>query len=308
MRFDQLSSIRLFVRIIETGSFSRASSLSGISPSNATARIARLESHLGVKLLGRTTRSVAATEAGLRYYDVCKRLLNDLDEIDTDLKGSQQRLAGRVRVSINVSIARAIILPRLPELMRQYPDIHPEIILTDQRSDFVREEIDFAIRIGGLEDQDLHKRSLGFPLRINVASPEYLQHFGVPETPDALAGHRLIDFKLPLPGERLGWEFETNDVINTLWPDTVASVNDAEARVQLAIAGMGIVQSLHFIVSSALETGKLVRLFPDLETRAPEVTLLWPRNRHLPARTETVMRVFSQWVKEAVKAVPTQLV
>ena len=301
MRFDQLTSMRLFIRIIETHSFSRAASLSGISPSNATARIARLEEHLGVKLLGRTTRAVAATEAGQRYYATCKRLLVELDEVEADLKGSQQRLSGKVRVSVNVSVARAIIFPRLPELMLQYPDIHPEIILTDQRSDFVREEIDFAIRIGGLEDQDLHKRSLGFPLRINVASHEYLQKFGVPETPEALHTHRLIDFMLPVPGEKLGWEFECNGAVRTLWPDTVASVGDAEARVQLAVAGMGIVQSLNFIVAPALDTNKLVRILPALETRAPEVTLLWPRNRHLPARTEAVMRVFSDWIREALE-------
>jgi LysR family transcriptional regulator, regulator for bpeEF and oprC len=301
MRFDQLTSMRLFVRIIETHSFSRAASLSGISASNATARIARLEAHLGVKLLGRTTRAVAATDAGQRYYTTCKRLLVELDEVEADLKGSQQRLSGKVRISINVSVARAIILPRLPELLRKYPDIHPEIILTDQRSDFVREEIDFAIRIGGLEDQDLHKRSLGFPLRVNVASPEYLQQYGVPQTAEALREHRLIDFLLPVPGEKLGWEFEVQGAVSTVWPDTVASVGDAEARVQLAIAGMGIVQSLNFIVAPALNDHKLVRLLPDLETKAPEVTLLWPRNRHLPARTEAVMAILSEWVREAVK-------
>lgn len=301
MRFDQLSSMRLFVRIIETGSFNRAASLSGISPSNATARIARLEAHLGTKLLGRTTRAVAATDAGQRYYATCKRLLTDLEEIEADLQGAQQLLSGKVRVSVNVSVARAVILPRLPELMRQYPDIHPEIILTNQRSDFVREEIDFAIRIGGLEDQDLHKRSLGFPLRINVASSEYLQQYGEPETPEALAEHRLIDFLLPMPGEKLGWEFESNGAVSTLWPAAVASVGDAEARVQLAIAGMGIVQSLNFIVAPALRDNKLVRILTNLETQAPEVSLLWPRNRHLPARTEAVMRLFSEWVKEAVE-------
>lgn len=300
MRFDQLTSLRLFIRIVETISFSRAASLSGISPSNATARIARLEEHVGTKLLGRTTRAVATTEAGMRYYRTCKRLLQELDDVEDDLKGAQTVMRGKVRISINVSLARSVILPRLPEFMRQYPDIHPEIILTDQRSDFVREEIDFAIRIGGLEDQDLRKRSLGFPYRINVASPDYLQQNGVPQTVGELKQHRLIDFLLPVPGERLGWEFEQGGTLNPLCPDPVAAISDAEGRVQLAIAGVGIVQSLNFIVATALKEKKLIRILPHLETRAPEVALLWPRNSHLPARTETTMHIFSEWVREAV--------
>jgi LysR family transcriptional regulator for bpeEF and oprC len=215
-----------------------------MSSSNATERMARLEETLGVRLLARTTRAVAPTEAGARYYEVCRRVLNDLDEIEASLTDSREALTGKVRVSANISVARSILIPRLPQWYAQHPGIHLELVMSDQRSDFVRDSIDFAVRIGGLEDQDLVLRPLGRPRRVTVASPAYLREMGRPQSPEDLSRHRLVDLLLPQPGAQLEWEFEADGKRSELHPPSVASVSDADARLQLAIAGLGIVQSL----------------------------------------------------------------
>ncbi|PCE24120.1 hypothetical protein BWP39_31025 [Paraburkholderia acidicola] len=300
MRVDQLAAMRLFVRIVEMGSFGKAARSMSMSSSNATERMARLEEILGVRLLARTTRAVAPTEAGTRYYEVCRRVLGELDDIETSLVGSQEMLAGRVRVSANVSIARSILVPRLPAWFEQHPGIHVELVMNDQRSDFVHEGIDFAVRIGGLEDQDLVLRPLGRPRRVTVASPAYLRKMGTPKSPDDLAKHHLIDFLLPQRGARLEWEFDRDGKRQELFPRSVASIGDAEARLQLAIAGMGIVQSLSFIAAPALREGTLKRILTSWETPAPEVSILYPRDRHLPTRTQATMDAFTAWIKEAI--------
>ncbi|MFK4448292.1 LysR family transcriptional regulator for bpeEF and oprC [Caballeronia udeis] len=301
MRIDQLAAMRLFVRIVELGSFGKAAKAMGMSSSNVTERIAKLEEALGIRLLARSTRAVAPTVAGSRYFEVCRRLLSELDEIEASLSDSQEALAGRVRVSANMSVARSIIVPQLPQWSEQHPKIHVELIMSDQRSDFVREGIDFAVRIGGLEDQDLVLRPLGRPVRVTVASPEYLRRVGRPEKPDDLVRHRLIDFLLPQAGEKLEWEFEEAGRPVHMYPPTIAAVGDSDARLQLAIAGMGIVQSLSFIAAPALREGKLERILAKWETPAPKVAILYPRDRHLPARTRATMDAFTVWIRTAIE-------
>lgn len=273
-----------------------------MSSSNATERIANLEQTLGIKLLARTTRAVAPTPAGSRYFEACKRILAELDDVESSLSESRDALEGRIRVSANSSIARAILIPRLPSWFENHPKIHIELVMSDRRSDFVRDGIDFAIRIGGLEDQDLILRPLGRPRRINVASPDYLARMGRPTTPKDLARHNLIDFLLPHPGDRLEWEFDEGGETST-WSasSSIMAVGDAHARVELAIAGMGIVQTLAFIAAPALRDKRLVRLLPRWESAAPEVSILYPRDRNLPARTHAVMDAFATWIKEALK-------
>lgn len=300
MRIDQLAAMRLFVRIVDTGSFAKAARALGMSASNATERMAKLEEALGVRLLARTTRAVAPTFAGARYFETCKRLLAELDDVEASLADARGTLAGRVRVSANTAVARSILIPRLPAWAERHPHIDVELIMSDRRGDFVRDGLDFAVRIGGLEDQDLVFRPLGRPRRITVAAPGYLARMGRPRTPGDLSGHRLIDFLLADPDERLEWEFE-QDGRTTAWhPRAAIAVGDANARLDLAIAGMGIAQTLCFLAAAPLRDNRLERVLPRWETAAPEVAILYPRDRHLPARTRATMDAFAAWITDAL--------
>ena len=300
MRLDQLSAMRLFVRIVESGSFGRAARSLTMSTSNATERMASLEAALGVRLLARTTRAVAPTHAGARYYEVCRRVLDDLAAIEASLADSREALAGRVRISANTAVARAILVPRLPQWLALNPQIHVELLMSDHRGDFVRDGIDFAVRIGGLEDQDLVLRPLGRPRRLTVAAPAYLREAGWPQNPNQLLAHRLIAFLLPQPGTSLEWEFEIDGKKTEMHPPSVVSVGDGDACLQMAVAGAGIAQALCFLAAPWLRTGALERVLTAWETDAPELSILYPRDRHLPARTLAVMDTFSVWIKEAL--------
>jgi len=163
---------------------------------------------------------------------------------------------------------------------------------------------DGSWRIGGLEDQDLVLRSLGRPRRVTVASPDYLTRMGRPRTPEDLPRHQLVDFLLPHPGERLEWEFEEGGKTTACYPLAIAAVSDANARVELAVAGMGIVQTLSFIAAPALRDKKLVRILSKWEALAPAISILYPRDHHLPARTQATMDTFASWISEAIKASP----
>jgi LysR family transcriptional regulator, regulator for bpeEF and oprC len=169
----------------------------GISSASATERIRALESELKAKLLNRTTRRTSLTPEGERYLAVCQRVLDELEEVERSITEESKLRRGPVTITANVGVFRSILLPRVAAFAESHPEIRLQIFASDQRADFIRDGVDFAVRVGGLEDQELIARRVGVPMRVTVASPDYLSRHGIPRTPDDLTGHRLIDFLLP---------------------------------------------------------------------------------------------------------------
>lgn len=297
---DQIAAMTLFSRIVETGSFARAARSVGISPAAATERIARLERRYGARLLNRTTRAVGLTDAGQRYYEACRDVLTRIERLDSDLGRAHLAEAGAVRISCNAGIGRGILVPGLATFMRAYPEIRIELVLSDARVDFVGERMDFAIRVGGLEDQDLRVRRLGAPRRVTVAAPEYLRQAPPLATPGDLAKHTLIDFLLPNADQTLEWEFESDRAKSTRHFTGAAAINDAEARLAWAAAGLGIAQSVCFLARPHLRDGRLVRLFPDLEASAPDISILSPSRPGRPRRVDIVMDFCADLIRGAL--------
>jgi LysR family transcriptional regulator, regulator for bpeEF and oprC len=286
---DRLSAMRLFVRIGQLGSFARAGEALGISSATATERIRRLEAELKTKLLNRTTRRVALTDEGERYWKVCQSVLEELEEVERSIGEDRQLRRGRVAISVNVGIFRAILLPRLAAFAKAHPEIRLQVLTTDQRADFVRDGIDFAVRLGGLEDQDLIVRPIGSPTRVTVASPDYIRRNGTPRSPEDIRDHLAIEFLLPRTGRTLEWEFDSAGQRQEMQFSGPIALNDAEARVQLAEEGLGVVQTVCFLAAPRISQGRLVRLLSAWETAAPMISILYPRNKYLPARVRTAM-------------------
>jgi LysR family transcriptional regulator, regulator for bpeEF and oprC len=180
---DQLSTIRLFVRIIQLGSLARAAESMGISSATATERVRRLEAGLKAKLLNRTTRRVSLTPEGQRYAAVCRNILDDLEDAEREISEDSRLRRGPVTMSVNVGVFRAILLPHMAAFAESHPDIRLQILTSDQRASFVDDGVDFAVRVGGLEDQDLIGRRIGEPMRVTVASPDYVRRCGMPRSP-----------------------------------------------------------------------------------------------------------------------------
>ena len=300
---DRLSAMRLFVRISQLGSFTQAAASLRISSATATERIRRLESELKTKLLNRSTRKVTLTEEGERYFKTCQSVLDELEEVEQAIGEANQLRRGNVTMSVNVGVFRAMLLPRIASFAGDHPELRLQIMISDQRADFVRDNVDFAVRIGGLEDQDLIVRSLGTPTRVTVASPKYIRRFGMPRSPEEIRQHRTVEFLLPQAGKTLPWEFGARGKKSELDFGGPIALNDAEGRVQLAESGFGVAQTVCFLAADGIARGRLVRLLRDWETPAPAISILYLRNRYLPVRVRLVMDFVASLIAERLKTV-----
>lgn len=305
---DRLSAIRLFVRITQCGTFAQAADSMGISSATATEKIGRLEAELGAKLLNRTTRRVSLTPEGERYLAVCRSVIDDLDAVERSIAGDAKLRRGPVTISVNVGVFRSILLPGVAAFADAHPEIRLQILTSDSRADFVSDGVDFAVRVGGLEDQDLVVRRIGEPRRVTVASPSYLERHGAPQTPDELADHRLLDFLLLKGGRTLAWDFADAAGPRQTSFNGPLAVNDAEARVRFAEDGAGIAQTMCFLAARGIKEGRLVRLLHRWEIPAPPISILYPRNRHMPARVKATMDFAARTIGAELKAAASILV
>lgn len=296
---DRIDTLQLFVRIAETQSFRRAAESCGLSRTSATERIAAIEQRLKVRLFNRSRRSVSLTPEGSEFLEVCRRVIGELEQVTASLTKRTERASGQLRVSLNVAVGKCIIMPRLAEFAEAHPDVQLEILFVDSRAEFVVDKIDVAIRIGGLEDQDLVVRRIGTTRRVTVAAPAYLARFGYPSSPDDISKHQTVDFLLPRMNQRLEWEFQAATEKREMQFSGRFAFNDGLARVEAAAAGLGIAQTLEFVARPLLSDGKLVRLFPHLECEAPPISILYAPTNQLPARTRAFIDFAASAVKDA---------
>ena len=196
----QLDAMRIFVRVTETGSFTQAADSLGLPRASVSNAIKQLETKLGTRLLHRTTRRVQLTQDGQACVERCKDLLADMEEWETMFVARGQALTGRLRVDLPATLARTTVIPQLPTFLAQHPALRIELSSTDRRVDLVREGFDCVLRVGAVADSTLIARPLGRMRQVNVASPAYLERFGVPRTLDDLgakaAGARCKRWRL----------------------------------------------------------------------------------------------------------------
>src|SRR5580700_10943700 len=191
---DRIDAMQAFVAVADLGGFAPAARKLGLSPSGVTRLIAALEEHLGARLLQRTTRSVALTDAGARYLERAKRILADVEEAEASVQDERTRPSGRLVVSAPVGFGRLHVSPVMSEYLKRYAEVSGELRLADRMINLVEEGVDVAVRIGHLADSSLVARHVGEMRRIIVASSGYLEQSGEPDTPEATASHQTIQF------------------------------------------------------------------------------------------------------------------
>src|ERR1700748_2571952 len=187
LRMDQLLALRVFVRIAEAGTFSRAADTLAIPRPTVTKLVQDLEAHLGTKLLQRTTRRVSVTPAGAAYYERAVRLIGELEEMDANAASTRTQLRGRLRVDIGSSLANLILIPALPEFRASFPDIHMDLGVSDRPVDLIGDGVDCVIRGGELADNSLVARRIANLHHVTRARPLYLNARGTPSHPSELA-------------------------------------------------------------------------------------------------------------------------
>jgi DNA-binding transcriptional LysR family regulator len=287
---DRFETMRVFSRVLERRSFTLAAEDLGLPRSTVTDAVKQIEARLGVRLLERTTRHVAPTLDGEAYHRRCLSLLADLEDAESAFGGAKPQ--GLLRVDMNGTLARNFVLPNLPGFLADYPGIELYLSEGDRLVDLVREGIDCVVRVGELRDSDMVARRLTVLDEVTCAAPSYLDRFNMPESIEALDGHRMIGFHSSATGAVLPLEFTQGDTVRFVTLPVAITVNSADNYAAMVALGFGLAQLPRYRVASALAGGALVEVLPAYPPTPSPVSLLYPRSRQLSPR----VRVFIDWM------------
>ena len=289
---NQLEAMRIFVRVAEQSSFTRAAESLGLRKTSVSHAVQTLESALGARLLHRTTRRVQLTQDGQAYYERARELLAEFEELETLFQRSAQALRGRLRIDMPSALARQHVLPQLPAFLAAHPHLDVELSSTDRYVDVVREGFDCVVRAGPLADSRLVARRLGAYRIVNCASPAYLARHGTPHALEDLAHHHLIHYVSTLGARSSGFEYPQGDEYRTLPMAGVLTVNRADAYEHACLAGLGIIQAPAAGVREYLQSGALVQILPQYPPAPMPVSIVYAHRRNLPRR----VAAFMDWI------------
>ena len=296
-----LQHLQVFVRVVESGSFSRAAEHMGLAASSVTASVQKLETGLGTRLLQRTTRQVRPTADGEQLYERAMRLLADAEETQTLFRQQGTQARGRLRVEVPARIARLIIAPALPGLMAQHPELEIELNSSDRISDLVEAGIDCVLRVGAAGAPHLAARPLGELRMVTCASPALVARFGMPASPDELSRFPAIHYG-PMPsGGQDEWELGIKGQRHHVPMRGRMAVNNTESYVACCIAGLGVIQAPAYDVQAEIASGNLVELLQDHPPAPLSLQVFYP-GQHRQSRR---LRIFIDWLA-AVMAPHTQ--
>lgn len=289
---DRFDALQLFTRIVELGSFTRAAGALDIPRATATHAIKMLEERLGARLLERTTRQVRPTPDGQVFYERCKHILGDLDDAESALSTAMANPRGSLRLDLHGAHANLIILPRIQEFHRRYPQIELVISSGDRLVDLVGEGIDCVVRAGQPRDSSLVARRLALMPEVVCASPDYLDRHGRPRHPEELAAHQAVGFFSSNHDIRYPFSFLIDGEMTKFEVGGWISVNDAECYSTCALSGCGLIQVPRFRVEEHLRSGRLEEVLTEWPSPGLPVSALYPYHRQLSPR----VRVFVEWL------------
>lgn len=281
---DRLASDRMFVTVMELGSFSAAARRLGVSSGQASKLVARLEEDLGVQLITRSTRALSPTLAGQEYFERMRRVLEEIEAIDHEIRDAAAEPGGLLRLTVPISFGTAVLAPVLTEFSARFPAIRLQVDFSDRLAALVDEGFDLAVRIGAPRDSGLIARRL-CPVRVGVvAAPAYLAARGRPETPADLIQHDcILDGNFANPG---AWVFRDPATGREAGVPVSGRLqfSSAEAVAQAALRGAGLARGPDFVLGPLVQSGALVPLLADWDVEPILLHALYPAGRHLPAR------------------------
>ncbi len=289
---QSLEDVLAFVRVVETGGFSRAAARLGLSKSIISRRVARLEADLGVRLLNRTTRGIAPTEAGLEFKTRCAEILRQLELAREAVTCREKDIAGTLRLSVPLSFGIARLAPAIAAFSEKNPRLSIDLSVSDRFVDLVAEGFDAAIRIGVLPDTSLMSRRLGAMQAFVVASPAYLARHGTPEKPQALTQHECLIYSA---GSRDTWQFRSGRKWLSIRPQGRFRADNGEVLRTAALADLGITVLPDFLVEDAIANGALVRLLSAWPMPEASIHLLRPGGGAAPARLTALGDHLMEW-------------
>lgn len=292
---ERLKGIEVFVAVARAGSFTRAAERLNLTASAVGKTIARLEARVGVRLLDRTTRRLALSEAGLRFYETCTQVLADLEAAEHALGSDGDGLAGRVRIDLPATFGRLVVLPLLLPFLRQHPRIKPVLSFTDRYVDLGDEGIDVAVRIGSPEawPPSLRHRYLGQELKVFCAAPDYLAVHGAPASLEELDGHNAILYRKADASLSPWLVRHGNALLEQRGVDPHIAAGNAEAQLELAMAGLGIAQLPTWLVGRHLADRRLTQVLPEQAVPGSPIHIVWPAAKQAIPRVQQLVAVLA---------------
>ncbi|MFV0264279.1 LysR family transcriptional regulator [Kluyvera sp.] len=284
-----LNALKIFIKVGETQSFTKAAQALGLTQSGVSRAITRLELDLRVTLLNRNTHSVSLTTDGFFLYESSRSLMHEMDEVGHSITGRTVFPEGELKITTPSAYGRLVIIPTLKEILDRYPALTIDAVMTDRLVDLVEEGFDAAIRIGSVQDSRLIARTIKHLRFVTVASPEYLNSHGIPKEPAELVQHNCLAVKAQKTGRSTKWfysiagEQQAFDIKGNLVVDT------ADVLLEAALSGMGVVQIMDFAVGKYLENGKLVELLQEYSEASIPLSLIYAKSRHRSPKISTLL-------------------
>ncbi len=294
---DRLYQMRLYIRIVETGSFSAVARELGTIQPTVSKQLTALEEHLGVRLLNRTTRKLSPTEAGRKYYDRCRHILDEVTDLESSLADLQNRTTGLLRINSPVAFGQLYLLPLVFRFRRKYLGLAVDLTLNDRYVDLVQEGVDVAIRFGDLADSQVVARRVAGVTRVCVASPDYLRTRGTPRSPADLSAHNCITYNYLFSND---WQFEAPQ-----GPLSVRVKGDFRANSALtiraaALEGIGIAHMPAVFVREDIDEGRLTQVLADYGPPSVDIHAVYPSARFLSSK----VRLFLDFVRDEFRDIP----
>ena len=292
---DRITSIELFIRVVETGSFSKAASDVGITQPTATKAVAAMEKRLGARLLHRSTRGVMLSEVGALYYDKCKLIAREVDEADNLATLLQSKVGGTLRISTSVAFGRRVLVPLVLRYMREHPEITIDLSFDDRYVNLVEQGVDLAIRMGPMADSTLGARYLGTNPWMMVAAPSYLSQRGTPRSASDLPSHACVVYSSVQGDDRWSLKTAAGEKLSVPVKGPLRS-NNLSAILAAARAGMGLAVLPWYVARESLVDGTVQPVLTDHSLPEQEVHAVFPSPKLVPLKVTS----FSGFLQQAL--------
>ncbi len=297
MGIDAVRNIAVFVRVVEERSLTRAGKKLGLSSSAVSRALSRLEEHLGLRLLHRTTRSLSLTDEGAQYYTRCVHILEELETAEVALSRAKEEPRGRLRVDAPVMFGELVLAPVLPKLMMRHPALELHLSLRDYFIDPVAEGVDVLLRMAAVNEADFISRKLGECRVVTAGAPAYFERFGRPKTPGDLRAHQCMGY-LSL-GQPMLWHFTGPQGSVRMMPTARLHIGNSESLRQAAVAGLGLVHLFEFTLARDVKAGRLENVLESFEPPPTPIHAIYRQRRLQPPKVRAFIDFLAERMSES---------
>lgn len=291
---DRVHAMRVFIRVVDSHSFTRAAESLGMPRASVSTMIQQLEALVGVQLLARTTRRLNLTTEGAACYERCTRILADIDDLESGFLTTDEHLKGRLRIEIPSTVATALVVPALPEFHARYPHIELSIGISNRMVDLVGEGVDCSVQLGELRDSGLIARRLGSFEHVTCASPAYLEAHGTPQTLAELSSHVAVNCVSDRTGRPCDFDFDVNGEAVAVKMTGFVQVTDEHAYLACGLEGLGLIQPPRIAALPYLRSGQLREVLPQWQSMPMNVSVAYLKSRQAAPRVSA----FVEWLAE----------